>query len=63
MLIISVEEIVSDFERALFKAAKKCFPGVYQIGGEIGLEIIGPYEIGPSNRTQRNMTLQNRTRF
>ncbi len=29
LLIISVEEIVSDFERAIFKAVKKCFPGVH----------------------------------
>ena len=29
LLIISVEEIVSDFEKAVFKAVKKCFPGVH----------------------------------
>lgn len=32
LLIISVEEIVSDFERAVFKAVKKCFPGVHHFG-------------------------------
>jgi hypothetical protein len=30
--ILSVEEIVSDFEKAVFKAVKKCFPGVHHFG-------------------------------
>jgi hypothetical protein len=32
LLIISVEEIVSDFEKAVLKAVKKCFPGVHHFG-------------------------------
>lgn len=32
LLIISVEEIVSYFKRAIFKAVKKCFPGVHHFG-------------------------------
>lgn len=32
LLIISVEEIISDFERAIFSAVQDCFPGVSHYG-------------------------------